>query len=128
VLSSRIQLDLSAFTASRNKCCLTTSRGSAGEEVPAAGEVRKYSRKKNLDRPSDWWKSLSRQEACDGDIAETVGEHASTISERMRRLRDAGLVASKRDGKHKCYPVADSQIATLVLNSLFHATEDEFDN
>lgn len=68
---------------------------------------------------------LSRQEACVGDIAETTGERISTISERLRRLRDAGLVASRRQGKHKYYSVADSHIAELVLNALSHATEDE---
>jgi DNA-binding transcriptional ArsR family regulator len=69
---------------------------------------------------------LSRQEACVGDIAETMGERISTISERLRRLRDAGLVASRRQGKHKYYWVADSHIAELVLNALSPVTEDEF--
>jgi DNA-binding transcriptional ArsR family regulator len=69
---------------------------------------------------------LSRQEACVGDLAETMGERTSTTSERLRRLRDAGLVASRREGKHKYYSVADSHIAELVSNSLFHATEDLF--
>ena len=68
---------------------------------------------------------LSRQEACVGDLAETMGERISTISERLRRLRDAGLVASRRDGKHRFYSVADGHITELVLNSLSHAVEDE---
>ena len=69
---------------------------------------------------------LSRHEACVGDIAKTLGERVSTISERLRRLRDAGLVASRREGKHKYYSVADGHIAELVLNALSHAPEDEF--
>jgi ArsR family transcriptional regulator, lead/cadmium/zinc/bismuth-responsive transcriptional repressor len=69
---------------------------------------------------------LSRHEACVGDIAETMGERVSTISERLRRLRDAGLVASRREGKHKYYSVADTQVAELVVNALSHATENEF--
>lgn len=68
---------------------------------------------------------LSRQEACVGDIAETMSERISTISERLRRLRDAGLVASRREGKHRFYSVVDRHITELVLNSLSHATEDE---
>ena len=68
---------------------------------------------------------LSRQEACVGDLAETMGERFSTISERLRRLRDAGLVASRRDGKHRFYSVADGHITELVMNSLSHAVEDE---
>jgi ArsR family transcriptional regulator, lead/cadmium/zinc/bismuth-responsive transcriptional repressor len=68
---------------------------------------------------------LTRQEACVGDIAETMGERISTISERLRRLRDAGLVASRRQGKHRFYSVVDRHIAELVLNSLSHAVEDE---
>ena len=66
---------------------------------------------------------LSRNEACVGDIAKTLGERVSTISERLRRLRDAGLVVSRREGKHKYYSVADGHIAKLVLNALSHATE-----
>jgi ArsR family transcriptional regulator, lead/cadmium/zinc/bismuth-responsive transcriptional repressor len=68
---------------------------------------------------------LSRHAACVGDIAETTGEQVSTTSERLRRLRDAGLVASRRQGKHKYYSVVDKHIAELVLNSLSHAAEDE---
>jgi ArsR family transcriptional regulator, lead/cadmium/zinc/bismuth-responsive transcriptional repressor len=68
---------------------------------------------------------LTRQEACVGDIAETMGERISTISERLRRLRDARLVTSRREGKHRFYSVADRHIKELVLNSLSHAVEDE---
>lgn len=68
---------------------------------------------------------LSRQEACVGDLAETMNEQISTISERLRRLRDAGLVTSRRQGKHRFYSVADRHITELVLNALSHATEDE---
>jgi DNA-binding transcriptional ArsR family regulator len=68
---------------------------------------------------------LSRQEACVGDIAKTMGERISTISERLRRLRDAGLVASRREGRQRFYSVADGHITELVLNSLSHAVEDE---
>ena len=64
-------------------------------------------------------------EASVGDLAETMGERTSTTSEGLRRLRDVGLVASRREGKHKYY-VADSHTAELVSNSLSHATEDEF--
>src|SRR5258708_34076689 len=59
---------------------------------------------------------LSRREVCVGDIAETMGERTSTISERLRRLRDPGLVVSSRQGKHKYYSVADSHTAELGLN------------
>jgi ArsR family transcriptional regulator, lead/cadmium/zinc/bismuth-responsive transcriptional repressor len=69
---------------------------------------------------------LSRQDACVGDLAETMGERTSTTSERLRRLRDAGLVSSRREGKHRYYSIADRHIAELVSNSLSHATENEF--
>src|SRR5690348_3392306 len=69
--------------------------------------------------------TLTRQDACVGDLAETMGERISTISERLRRLRDAGLVLSRRQGKHRFYSVADRHITELVLNSLSHAVEEE---
>jgi ArsR family transcriptional regulator, lead/cadmium/zinc/bismuth-responsive transcriptional repressor len=68
---------------------------------------------------------LSKQEACVGEIALTMRERTSTISERLRRLRDAGLVISRRKGKHKYYSIVDDHITELVLNSLSHASEDE---
>lgn len=71
---------------------------------------------------------LSREESSVGDLAETMGERISTISERLRRLRDAGLVARRRQGKHRFYSVADKHVTDLVLNSLSHAIEDEISN
>jgi ArsR family transcriptional regulator, lead/cadmium/zinc/bismuth-responsive transcriptional repressor len=68
---------------------------------------------------------LSKQEACVGEIALTMRERTSTISERLRRLRDAGLVISRREGKHKYYSIVDNHITELVLNSLSHASEGE---
>jgi phosphatidylglycerol:prolipoprotein diacylglycerol transferase len=63
-----------------------------------------------------WMEILTRQEACVGDIAETLGERVSTISERLRRLRDAGLVVSRRKGKHKFYSVADGHNLPYYLS------------
>jgi len=68
---------------------------------------------------------LTRQEACLGDLAETMGERISTISEPLRRLRDAGLVGSRHDGKHQFYSVANRHTTELVLNSFSHTVEEE---
>ena len=68
---------------------------------------------------------LTKQEACVGDIGETMGERISTTSERLRRLRDAGLVVSRHQGKHRFYSAVDRHIAELVLTSLSHAAENE---
>ncbi|MGQ0679877.1 MAG: ArsR/SmtB family transcription factor [Actinomycetota bacterium] len=66
---------------------------------------------------------LSAGEMCVTEIAETVSAGASTVSERLRVLRTEGIVASRRDGKHIFYFLADHHITELVANLFWHAEE-----
>ena len=66
---------------------------------------------------------LSQREACVTEIAESFGEGASTISQRLRLLRSEGLVKRRREGKHLYYSLVDHHIQNLLANAIDHAQE-----
>ena len=61
---------------------------------------------------------------CVTDLAEAEHEELSTISQRLRVLRNEGLVTRRRTGKHMHYQLADQHVVELVFNALAHSTED----
>ena len=69
--------------------------------------------------------ALEHRELCVTDLAALTGEGMSTISQRLRVLRSAGLVSRRRDHKHVLYSLADDHIAQLIRSALDHAGEPE---
>jgi DNA-binding transcriptional ArsR family regulator len=66
---------------------------------------------------------LARGEACVTEVSDAEGEEISTISQRLRVLRNEGLVSRRRQGKHILYGLADQHVADLIFNALEHARE-----
>lgn len=66
---------------------------------------------------------LAKGEACVTEVSEAEGEEISTISQRLRVLRNEGLVSRRRQGKHIVYGLADHHVAELIFNALEHAGE-----
>jgi ArsR family transcriptional regulator, lead/cadmium/zinc/bismuth-responsive transcriptional repressor len=66
---------------------------------------------------------LAQGEACVTELAESEGDSISTISQRLRVLRNENLVVRKRRGKHINYALADQHVMDLVFNALAHASE-----
>jgi ArsR family transcriptional regulator len=66
---------------------------------------------------------LSRGETCVSELVVLAGEKFSTVSQRLRLLRQEGLVRRRRDGTHLYYSLADDHVAELVANALAHAAE-----
>jgi len=66
---------------------------------------------------------LKGRELCVTEIVAAVGEKFSTVSQRLRVLRQEGLIARRRDGNHLYYALADRHVADLILNALAHAAE-----
>ncbi len=66
---------------------------------------------------------LKARELCVTEIATALGDKLSTVSQRLRILRQEGLVARRRDGNHLYYALADRHVADLVLTALEHARE-----
>ena len=99
------------------------------------GKLRKRVRipdAKSLDRASRLFKAigevsrlrlltlLAQGEVCVTDLAEAEGVNLSTISHRLRVLRDENIVLRRRRGKQINYTLADRHILDLVFNSLAH--------
>lgn len=66
---------------------------------------------------------LGHGEACVSELAAESGEALSTVSQRLRLLRNERLVSRRRDGKHIHYTLADEHISALVRSVLEHARE-----
>ncbi len=66
---------------------------------------------------------LSRGEACVSELAEFSGESISTISHRLKLLKNCRIVTKRRNGKHIYYSLKDTHIQNLILNALIHAEE-----
>jgi ArsR family transcriptional regulator len=63
---------------------------------------------------------LMSQERCVSELVAATGEQMSTVSQRLKQLREAGLVRRRRDGKHIYYRVTDELIGTLIERALAH--------
>lgn len=57
---------------------------------------------------------LLNQRACfAGEIAEQLPVAASTVSQHLTQLKDAGLIKGEVDGPRRCYSVAPEALAQL---------------
>ncbi len=64
--------------------------------------------------------SLRAYELCVCDICEVLGMTAPAVSHHLRRLRDLGLVRSRRAGKLVYYSLDDQHISELLDIGLVH--------
>jgi ArsR family transcriptional regulator len=56
---------------------------------------------------------LSQQACFAGEIAEQLPLAASTVSQHLKQLRDAGLIQGEVDGPRRCYCIAPEVIEEL---------------
>jgi ArsR family transcriptional regulator, lead/cadmium/zinc/bismuth-responsive transcriptional repressor len=66
---------------------------------------------------------ISEKELTVTEISEVMEEAISTISQRLKLLRQEGLVKRRRDGKNFFYSLIDSHIKNLISNAIEHAME-----
>jgi ArsR family transcriptional regulator, lead/cadmium/zinc/bismuth-responsive transcriptional repressor len=66
---------------------------------------------------------LKQRELCVTEIVAAVGEKFTTVSQRLKVLRNEGLIVRRRKGNHLFYALADRHVVDLILNALAHATE-----
>ena len=62
-------------------------------------------------------------EVCVTQLAEVTGAAVTTVSQRLRVLRDRNLVTARRQGKHIYYSLADEHVSNLVHIGMAHALE-----
>lgn len=57
---------------------------------------------------------LSQGEMCVGDLEERLAIRQPTLSQQLGVLRGEGVVATRRDGKHIYYRIADRKLLDLL--------------
>ena len=58
---------------------------------------------------------LSRQEACVCHLTAVLGQRQPYVSQQLATLREAGLVADRREGTLVYYRLAEGHLATLLV-------------
>lgn len=69
--------------------------------------------------------ALSVSELCVCALAELLGMEQSAISHQLKKLRQAKLVTSRREGKTVYYTLDDDHVRELVAVGFAHLTEEE---
>jgi ArsR family transcriptional regulator len=64
---------------------------------------------------------LANGEACVSELASK--DQMSTVSQRLKLLRNENLVSNKRDGKHMIYQLSDHHVFKLIENAIAHVKE-----
>jgi DNA-binding transcriptional ArsR family regulator len=63
---------------------------------------------------------LAQSERDVSSLAEEVGTTAQVISQHLAKLRLAGLVYARREGRRQVYLVSDQHLATVVEEMVVH--------
>ena len=66
---------------------------------------------------------LMHGELCVTEIAESLHDNLSAVSQRLKLLRNQRIVSYRREGKHVVYSLNDDHIVKLISNALEHAEE-----
>lgn len=66
---------------------------------------------------------LARQPQCVHDLVDSVGVSQSLVSQHLRVLRSAQLVAGSRQGREIEYRLVDQHIAHIVQDAIRHSEE-----
>ena len=69
--------------------------------------------------------SLWESEMCVCAIAELLNMEQSAISHQLKKLKEAKLVDSRREGKTAIYYLADDHVKTIVSMGFAHLTEED---
>lgn len=64
---------------------------------------------------------LAKKEACVSELA--TKDQMSTVSQRLKTLRNENLVSKKREGKHIIYSLTDHHVFELIENAIAHVKE-----
>jgi DNA-binding transcriptional ArsR family regulator len=66
--------------------------------------------------------ALADKEVCVGDLADALEMGQSAVSHQLGYLRQMGLVANRRSGKHVFYRLDDEHVRGLFARGLEHVT------
>lgn len=66
---------------------------------------------------------LARSEQDVTALAEATGSNVAAVSQHLAKLKLAGLVSSRREGRHQVYVVDDPHVVAIVRQMLDHHAE-----
>lgn len=69
--------------------------------------------------------ALFESEMCVCAISELLNMTQSAISHQLKTLRDANLIANRREGKTIIYFLADEHVKTIIGQGFEHITENK---
>ncbi len=96
-------------------------RQPTGAQVEAA--IRAFHMLSDATRLRLMW-LLSSGEYDVTSLAEAVGAARPSVSQHLAKLRLAGLVHTRRDGRRVLYRARDSHVRALIGEALFHADHE----
>ncbi|MFE3579664.1 ArsR/SmtB family transcription factor [Streptomyces vinaceus] len=64
---------------------------------------------------------LAQEESDVGSLAEQCSASRTAVSQHLAKLRLAGLVETRREGRHVFYRLGDGHLRRLVVEALSHA-------
>ncbi|MEV0143816.1 MULTISPECIES: metalloregulator ArsR/SmtB family transcription factor [unclassified Nonomuraea] len=67
---------------------------------------------------------LSSAEYDVNSLAETIGVARPSVSQHLAKLRLAGLVRTRREGRRVLYRARDAHVRALIAEALFHADHE----
>ncbi len=67
--------------------------------------------------------TLTEEEKCVQDIADTIGMSQSSVSHQLRILKQSRLVRFRREGRTVYYSLADGHVLTILSQGLEHIQE-----
>lgn len=62
-------------------------------------------------------------ERCVHDLVESLGVAQPLVSQHLRVLRTAGVLAGRRRGREIAYSIADEHVVHIALDAIAHANE-----
>jgi DNA-binding transcriptional ArsR family regulator len=68
---------------------------------------------------------LTDADRCVHELVDALGAPQPLVSQHLKTLRAARLVATRRRGREMVYRLADEHVATIARDTLAHAREEE---
>ena len=67
---------------------------------------------------------LRESQRCVNEIVDALGVPQPLVSQHLRILKEAGVVAGERSGREVFYRLVDHHLAHIVADAVTHAAED----
>jgi DNA-binding transcriptional ArsR family regulator len=67
---------------------------------------------------------LRESERCVHELVDALGVPQPLVSQHLKILKAAGVVAGERSGREVLYRLADHHLAHIVVDAVAHASED----